>query len=260
MLALAGRCLCQWQCLAYLRVLVGCRRGAAGEVSSRGPADKAAAQSSAAAGKPAAPAAEAAQGAGRQPSQQGAHAYTFSLPVARHCGSDATTAALRATQPCSPVLLLSVCFLCVEETRKAPSRVAVASPRPAPPSGQSSSSAAPSVPAKQQAAPKVAPQQAGGPDARPDPRGPKPTNRAERRALQDAQKAAKAATRVGHLILCTPPHPLVEWPLCVCVWGEACILPLQLGMHPLQLQACAVHVPCLSQTISHTHRFNSKMV
>ncbi|CAK0784430.1 hypothetical protein CVIRNUC_007634 [Coccomyxa viridis] len=127
-------------------------RGAAGEVSSRGPEDKAAAQSSAAVGKPAAPAAEAAQGAGRQLSQQ-------------------------------------------DESRKAPSRAAAASPRPAPPSSQSSSTAAPPAPAKQQAAPRAAPQQAGGPDARPDPRGPKPTNRAERRALQEAQKAAKAATR-----------------------------------------------------------------
>ena len=70
------------QCLGCLRVLVGCCRGAAGEVSSRGPEDKAAAQSSAAVGKPAAPAAEAAQGAGRQLSQQGAIAYTPSLPIA----------------------------------------------------------------------------------------------------------------------------------------------------------------------------------
>ena len=73
---------CQQQCLGCLRVLAGCRRGAAGEVSSRGPEDKAVAQSSAAAGKPAAPAAEAAQGAGRQPNQQGAIAYTPSLPIA----------------------------------------------------------------------------------------------------------------------------------------------------------------------------------
>ena len=86
MLALAGRCLCQWQCLACLRALAGCRRGAAGEVSSRGPEDKAAAQSSAAAVKPAAPAAEAAQGAGRQLNQQGTIAYISSLPVAQHCG------------------------------------------------------------------------------------------------------------------------------------------------------------------------------
>ena len=73
---------CQQQCLGCLRVLAGCRRGAAGEVSSRGPEDKAVAQSSAAAGKPAAPAVEAAHGAGRQPNQQGAIAYTPSLPIA----------------------------------------------------------------------------------------------------------------------------------------------------------------------------------
>ena len=109
---MAGKCLYQWQCLARLRVLPGCRRGAAGEVSSRGPEDKAAAQSSAAAGKPAAPEAEAAQGPERQPKQQGVTAAhpVWLWPDLAVCHVQATLRGTLAKQSHAPAQrVLAVC-------------------------------------------------------------------------------------------------------------------------------------------------------
>ena len=78
----------------------------------------------------------------------------------------------------------------------APYHAGTATPQSVTPHAKPSSSSA--APAKQQQAPKGAQQPAPGTEQRPDPRGPKPTNRAERRALQEAQKAAKAQTKVRY--------------------------------------------------------------